>query len=51
MTFKPYDLIKQAIERHGEHIAVANSFGKDSMLVTHMSLSVNPNIKIIFENI
>lgn len=50
MSFKAQDLVKQAIERHGEQIAVACSFGKDSMTVLHMALKVNPNIKVIFEN-
>jgi len=48
--FEAQDLVKQAIERHGEQIAVACSFGKDSMAVLHMALKINPNIKVIFEN-
>ena len=50
MTFKAQDLVKQAIERHKEHIAVACSFGKDSMVVLKMALDVDPKIKVIFEN-
>ena len=50
MTFDAQDLVKQAIERHGDHIAVACSFGKDSMAVLHMALQVDPNIKVLFEN-
>ena len=38
MVFEPQDLIKQAIERHKEQIAVACSFGKDSMMVLKMAL-------------
>jgi len=49
-VFEAEDLVKQAIERHGENIAVACSFGKDSMVVLHMALKYNPNIKVIFEN-
>lgn len=48
--FKAEDLIKQAIERHKDNIAVACSFGKDSLVVLHMALKHNPNIKVIFEN-
>ncbi len=48
--FEAEDLIKQAIERHGEHLAVACSFGKDSMVVLHMALKYDPDIKVIFEN-
>ncbi len=48
--FDAEDLVKQAIERHGDTIAVACSFGKDSMAVLHMALKYDPNIKVIFEN-
>ncbi len=48
--FEAEELVRQAINRHGDNIAVACSFGKDSMAVTHMAIQVNPNIKIIFEN-
>jgi len=50
MSFEAQDLIKQAIDRHGDHLAVACSFGKDSMAVLHMALKVNPKVKVIFEN-
>jgi len=48
--FEAKDLIKQAIERYGEHISVSCSFGKDSMVVLHMALQVDPNIKVVFFN-
>lgn len=50
MVFEAEDLIGQAIKRHGDHIAVACSFGKDSLVILHMALKYNPDIKIIFEN-
>ena len=50
MKFDAQDLVKQAFERHGDHIAIACSFGKDSMVVLRMALNVDPNIKVIFEN-
>ena len=50
MTFEAQDLIKQAIKRHKENIAVACSFGKDSITILHMALKIDPNIKVIFEN-
>jgi 3'-phosphoadenosine 5'-phosphosulfate sulfotransferase (PAPS reductase)/FAD synthetase len=50
MTFEAEDLIKQAIERHGNNVAVACSFGKDSMVVLDMARKVNPNIKVLFAN-
>jgi len=48
--FEAQDLVKQAIERHKDNIAVACSFGKDSMVILRMALNVNPQIKVIFEN-
>ncbi|KKL11084.1 hypothetical protein LCGC14_2549330, partial [marine sediment metagenome] len=48
--FEAEDLIKQSIKRHSPHIAVACSFGKDSITVLHMALKYDPNIKVIFEN-
>jgi len=50
MAFEAQDLVRQAIKRHQERIAVACSFGKDSMVVLHMALKVDPDIKVIFEN-
>ena len=50
MTFEAKELVKQAIERYGDNLAVACSFGKDSMAVLHMALKVNSDIKVIFEN-
>lgn len=50
MGFEPGDLIGQAIERHKGHIAVACSFGKDSIVVLHMALTFDPCIPVIFCN-
>jgi len=50
MTFKAEELIKQAIKRHKDKIAVACSFGKDSIIVLHMALKYDPNIKVMFNN-
>ena len=50
MVFEAEELVKQAIERHGDNIGVACSFGKDSMVVLHMALKYNPNIKVFFAN-
>jgi 3'-phosphoadenosine 5'-phosphosulfate sulfotransferase (PAPS reductase)/FAD synthetase len=48
--FEPQDLIQQAMERHGENIALACSFGKDSLLVLDMAREIDKHIKVIFEN-
>lgn len=50
MVFDAADLVGQAIRRHGDRIAVACSFGKDSMAVLHMALRHDPNVKVLFEN-
>jgi len=50
-AFEPEVLIKEAIERYGDNIGVACSFGKDSIVVLFMALKYNPNIKVIFCNI
>ena len=48
--FDAQELVKGAIERHKGRIAVACSFGKDSMVVLKMALNILPNIPVIFEN-
>ena len=48
--FEAEELVKQAIERHGNQLGVACSFGKDSIVVLHMALKYNPNIKVLFLN-
>ncbi len=48
--FEAEELIKQSIKRYGDNIAVACSFGKDSIVVLHMALKYNPNIKVLFQN-
>lgn len=50
MSFEAADLIEQAIKRHGDRIAVHWSGGRDSTVVLHMALQVDPNIKVIFQN-
>ena len=50
MTFEAEDLIKQSIKRYGDDIAVACSFGKDSIIVLYMALKYKPDIKVIFNN-
>ena len=48
MSFEADDLVKQAVKRHGKGLGVACSFGKDSMVVLHMALKHNPDIKVLF---
>ena len=39
------NLIELAYEDHGDGLVVANSLGKDSVLVWHLAKSVNKNIR------
>ena len=48
--FEPEDLIQQAIGRYGKHIAIACSFGKDSITILHMALKYDSNILVLFNN-
>jgi len=50
MKFEPEELIKKAIKRHKDNIAVACSFGKDSIVMLHIALKLDPNIKVVFAN-
>ena len=50
MSFDAEVLVKEAVERYGDQLGVACSFGKDSMVVLHMALKYKPDIKIFFFN-
>jgi len=39
-------LIRQAVNKHGDKLAVACSFGKDSMVMTHLCQSVSQDIQV-----
>ncbi|MHA2366397.1 MAG: phosphoadenylyl-sulfate reductase [Candidatus Hodarchaeales archaeon] len=39
-------IIKDALELYGDKIAVACSFGKDSMVVVHIAQQIKPDVKI-----
>jgi phosphoadenosine phosphosulfate reductase len=49
-AFEPEVLIKETIEKYGDSLAVACSFGKDSIIVLFMALKYKPDIKVIFNN-
>jgi phosphoadenosine phosphosulfate reductase len=49
-VLEPQEVVRQAIEKHGDKIAVTCSFGHCSVVVLHMALQVNPNIKVVFNN-
>jgi len=48
--FSPQDLIKRAIEKHGDRLAVACSFGSCSVVVLHMTLALKADVKVVFNN-
>lgn len=49
-VYQPEELIKKAIYRFNDNIAVGCSFGSCSVAVLHMALQIKPNIKVIFNN-
>jgi len=50
LRFDPETIIKQTIDRYGDKIFIACSFGKASTIVLHMALKYKSDIKVIFEN-
>lgn len=44
--FHSLSLIAEAIDKHKENIGVACSFGKDSVVTTHLCRKIDPNIKV-----
>ena len=40
------ELIKEAVDEYGDQVAVACSWGKDSMALLNLALQVNPNIRV-----
>jgi phosphoadenosine phosphosulfate reductase len=51
--FKNYqseELIREAVEKHGDKLAVSCSFGSCSVVVLHMALQFKPDIKVVFNN-
>jgi len=40
------DLIREAVERYGDKLILACSFGKDSMVLLHLAKSIEPKIKV-----
>jgi phosphoadenosine phosphosulfate reductase len=47
---EPQELIKEAIAKHGDKVTVSCSFGRCSVVVLHMALQLNPNIKVVFND-
>ena len=46
----PQKIVKEAIEKHGDKLAVSCSFGSCSVVVLHMALQMKPDIKVVFNN-
>lgn len=47
---EPQEVIRKSIETHGDKLAVSCSFGHCSVVVLHMALQMNPNIKVVFND-
>jgi phosphoadenosine phosphosulfate reductase len=44
------ECILKAVKMFGDNVAVSCSFGRDSVVVLHTALQINPNIKVVFNN-
>jgi phosphoadenosine phosphosulfate reductase len=49
-VLEPQEVIRKAFETHGDKLAVSCSFGHCSVVVLHMALQLNPDIKVVFNN-
>lgn len=47
---EPQEVVKTAIEKHSDKLAISCSFGHCSVVVLHMALQVDSNIKVVFNN-
>ena len=47
---EPMEVIKRAIESHGDSLTLGWSGGRCSTIVLHMALQINPKIQVIFNN-
>jgi len=43
-------VIENAVETHGDKLAVACSFGKDSLVILHLTRQYNPDVYVSFQN-
>jgi phosphoadenosine phosphosulfate reductase len=43
-------MVEGAIDKHGDKIAVACSFGKDSTVILHLAREVDPDVLVVFNN-
>lgn len=44
------EMVAKAIAKHGDKLAVACSFGKDSLAVLHLALQHDPDVLVVFNN-
>jgi len=49
-VYDPKELVKEAVDKFGESLAVSCSFGRCSIAVLHMAWDLNPRIKVVFDN-
>lgn len=47
---EPEEVIKTAIKTHNDKVSVSCSFGSCSVVVLHMALKINPQIKVVFND-
>ena len=44
----PQDILRVAIERYGDKLALVSSFGSESAVLLHMAAQIDPNITVLF---
>jgi phosphoadenosine phosphosulfate reductase len=49
-VLEPLECVKKAVAQFGDSLVVSCSFGSCSVVVLHMALQLNPNIKVVFNN-
>ena len=45
---EPQEILRVAIERYGERLALVSSFGSESAVLLHMAAQIDPNITVLF---
>ena len=44
----PQEILRVAIERYGDKLALVSSFGAESAVLLHMAAQIDPNVTVLF---
>src|ERR1700691_5676472 len=44
----PQEILRVAVERYGDKLALVSSFGSESAVLLHMAAQIDPNITVLF---